>query len=548
MLQKAKPYLIIIGAILVVYIWTTSFGFIYFDEEDLILNRQSYLQTPSSLLDAFAHNTYYPSGSSIYYRPLQTVSYALDSLIAQARPFWFHLTNLWLHALGSILLYLFFIELKYKKKTSLLATLIFAVHPVMVQAVAWVPGRNDLIFGIFALASFIFLVKYINYNRLLYLLFHGLFFVLALFSKETAVVIPFAAILTIILIYKQKRAEWLKKELILAWVIPLVIWFIGRSIALKEVTGIPLFSTLKALVSRVGAIFLFLGNIVFPFNIPVLQIHNLPAMIIGILLFICLLLLIIWSRKKNLRIVWGLAWFVLFLLPTLASKGQSTEAVLLTNRMYIPTIGILVVLMEIKWPILLQRLRIKQNVAIGVILGLLSVLTILQSRDYRSDEYFWRSAVRQSSSLASAHDGLGSVYYREGIYDKALDEHLTANKINPSSKRINNNIGADYVRLYQFDNAIPAFLREIELNPTYAIAHHNLALSYYLRGQFDEAEEHWIVALELGPNSILPYQGLTVLYDAIGRGELAKEYIQRIIDFGLPLDPEIEKLRVKYFE
>jgi protein O-mannosyl-transferase len=90
-----------------------------------------------------------------YYRPMMTISLILDAQIGGASPFIYHFTDIVIHLLASCLLFLFFKKLNYRKDLSFFFALIFAIHPVLSQAVGWIPGRNDTLLTVFILLAFI---------------------------------------------------------------------------------------------------------------------------------------------------------------------------------------------------------------------------------------------------------------------------------------------------------------------------------------------------------------------------------------------------------
>ncbi|MBD0373118.1 MAG: glycosyltransferase family 39 protein [Pyrinomonadaceae bacterium] len=134
-----------------------------------------------------------------FFRPLFILSYIIDSRVWGERPFGYHLTNTLLHALNSCLVYSLTRRLLRPQKLtedamrviSLVAGLLFLVHPSHTEAVSWISGRADLLATVFCLTSLLAFISYVEKRRALYLLLAGLSFALALLSKESAVSLPF---------------------------------------------------------------------------------------------------------------------------------------------------------------------------------------------------------------------------------------------------------------------------------------------------------------------------------------------------------------------
>ena len=193
--KKIWPYLILIFLGFLLYYQTLSFSYSYLDDNNLILDNQKIL-TESGIFKIFTSDVFfYGSNSGFYYRPLLNVSFLLDSLVLGVNPFFFHFTNVILHLIAACLVFFIFKKYFFSKGTAYFLALIFLVHPVLSQAVAWIPGRNDSLLTIFILASFYFFANFLRNDRIAYLWGHIIFFALAIFVKETAVFLPIVCLI-----------------------------------------------------------------------------------------------------------------------------------------------------------------------------------------------------------------------------------------------------------------------------------------------------------------------------------------------------------------
>lgn len=165
-LEGKRPYLWILGLGFFVYVRSLSFGFTYFDDNVLILDNLFFLKDINNFFKAFTIEVFHVLHSSAaYYRPLLTISYMFDALISGNNPFFYHLTNVLIHLSTSIFVFIFLNKLKIKRELSFLWAVVFAIHPVLVQAVAWLPGRNDSLLAFFVLPSFIFLISFFEKEK-----------------------------------------------------------------------------------------------------------------------------------------------------------------------------------------------------------------------------------------------------------------------------------------------------------------------------------------------------------------------------------------------
>ena len=163
------------------------------DDQTSIIDNQN-LRSFSSLGRIFTGSFF--GDDRTYYRPLVTASFLLDYQIAALRPWFYYLTNLLLHLANAILLFFIFEVLLQKRALSFSAALLFVVHPIHWEAVANIAGRSILLCAFWQLTAFLLYLRYAVRSRLdpqrkLYYAGSLLAFVLALLSKESAVVLPF---------------------------------------------------------------------------------------------------------------------------------------------------------------------------------------------------------------------------------------------------------------------------------------------------------------------------------------------------------------------
>lgn len=538
-----KLFIMLVIAIITVAIYapTAVFKFVGLDEEDHITNRQVFLHKISSIPDSFTHDSYFPTGFSPHYRPLLTLSFMADAVISDVDPLGYHVTNIALHALAAILLFLVLCELGLSNGAALTWTLLFAVHPALRQIVAWVPGRNDSLLAAFLLSSFLLFMRFIRSGRWTHLVISTFFFALGMFTKETALAFPFVCLAYLLLIKENFHWREIKTPLI-AWVAIFVIWFLARSHALSYINMPEAGKVLHNMLSYISSLLRYIRIAFAPFNLSVMPVVKMLDVVLGGGIVVLLAITIaVFGKHAWRRIAFGLIWFFAFLIPTLISSETVTRMVFFEYRLYLPLMGLFFALSAFPW----ERFLANAYVRIGLMwLLIISVaaVTVHASYDMRDPLAFWQSAVRTSPALARAHDGLGTVLASQNMLDDALREHLAAKQLAPADKRISNNIGVMYLRKNMFAQAEAAFKDEIAINPTYAVARHNLALTYAIQKRWADAEKEWLVATGLNPWYVLPHQGLAIIYAQFGKIEQSVEHIKRIQELGAPLIPDLVRV------
>ena len=253
-----------------------------------------------------------------YYRPVQTAMFSAAYSIGGLDPFYYHVLNIVTHCLATVFIYLLCLELAFPIGTALLAGMLFAVHPIHTEAVAWISAAGEVAGGAFYFAALWAFARFANTRRVAWICLSGILFLGALFSKEMAVTLPLF-VLGLIVIYRKWRLA--SRQVVLplicyAATFAIYLFFrlsaLGFTIAPSTVTaGILDWVTLG--VSVLGR---YLWFIIIPF--PLSAYHSIPisvsdrwgdvvisAAAIGALLF---LLRRSWRNRPE-----AAGWFCLFL-------------------------------------------------------------------------------------------------------------------------------------------------------------------------------------------------------------------------------------------
>jgi len=347
-----------------------------------------------------------------YYRPITNLTFLFDIFLGGGNPFFFHLTNLVLHALVSVIVYRFLIALETEMEISFFLSLVYAVHPIFVNAVDWIVGRGDILSVLFVLLAFIFIFKYIKYQKIIYAVVFVILALLAILSKEAAVMLPF--VLSIYLIWNKK----LKKNISVYIIsfIPLCIYVILRVLISGKVNPEKIY--LPGAINNIALPFEFLSKLFFPLGLKVLPDYNIWITLSGILVLIVILFLPLkLKRIIPARYFFGVLWFFVFLAPSLPINTMAFGGFQYWDcRAYLPSIGIFIVLSE-----LMKYFPVRKYLKASLILvTFLAVITILQSMKYKNEITFWESAVKDQPNRALFYERLAFMYYQNGMYEKSL--------------------------------------------------------------------------------------------------------------------------------
>lgn len=515
-MSKCRPYAAIVTVGSALYFKTLFFGFTYLDDNVLILKNFHFLSSLSNLPQAFRQDVFHAlHGGAAYYRPILVVSFMLDTWLGRSGgPFIYHFTNVVIHLAASCLAFLFLTKLGITRRFAFLLALFFTVHPVLTQAAAWIPGRNDSLMALFGLAAFIFFLDFLETKRMGYYLAHNLFFALALFTKETALALIAMCGLYYWLIkakgegHRAKGREGViggdggRVKWVLAggWLAVSASWLILRAAAFTNPIPMTFLDMARSVVMNSPAVIQYIGKAVFPFNLSVLPMMRDTGFGLGIAGTAVLAAAILFSKRSGRRlIIFGAAWFLAFLVPSFIRPDLSTPPDFIEHRMYMPLVGFLIAVSGTAIAKRLEHGRRPDLAAAVLVIGFFAAITFFHSGNFRDRLSFWKNAARTSPHSPLAHRNLGAMHYLDGRLDEAEALYRRSLELNPLEPMANNNLGLIFMQNGQFNRAELFFLRELSFNPDYDDANFNLGLLYYKLGRKDEAGRLWEKTLEINP-------------------------------------------------
>jgi tetratricopeptide (TPR) repeat protein len=507
-------YAAIIVLVFIVYAQTLSFGFSGFDDEELVKDKYPILTHPSNISLILRSDVFLGSATKLFYRPMQMISYMTDAVVGGARPSSHHAANVILHAgMSCALLYLLLL-LGYRKAMAFFFATLFAVHPLFVQSVCWIPSRGDMLIGFFGLLAFILFVLYYRDGKKLALIPHVIALALALFSKESAIVLPFLLLAFSMLFRRELRERTRLITAGIAWLLVLALWFVLRAGAVtgtadQNIAGVPaFFKNSPAVLENVSKLFI-------PFPLAPMPAFSMTSIAIGVFLIVAVFLLA--SRAKKLRdplFLFGILWFLLFLTPglwyriELGSHGYDY----FTHRFYMPSVGLIISLSALMPRDVFTPAKWIGAGAIGLIIAG-GIYSTMLARNYSDPKTFFDYAVATNPQSALAYNNRGMLRSTGGDYAGALADFDKALSMVHDYPYALSNRGNVYNSLGRYQEAIADCREAIRLFPQFAKAHTNLGFSYLQTGRPAEAEQNFSRAIALDPS----------LYDAFSNRGVVRE-------------------------
>ena len=483
--------LLLVLAAVLPYARVLDAPFVYDDQVYVVDN--GLVRAPG--LEVFTES--YPPGRAQQglYRPLTVLSYALDHALFGMRSAWFHRTNVLLHALATLAVWL--LLARWQPRLGFAAALVFAVHPAHVEAVAWVVGRAEVLCGLLACAALA--LSSARLGAACALLFA------ALLSKEMALAAPALALLPLL---SEKASGAPVRRAALAFAGVVLVYLVLRAVALGGLT--PSGAGQVALagatpLTRVCAFLLSFGEYVrlafFPAHLEVdyawsgVPGPTTPGVLLGLALLASGLAL---SALLRRRVPWfgvGFLWLVLALFPVshLIPFGTTYAERLL----YLPSVGACLLVAGAAGAVRPRALGVG---ALALVLALGVGRTWTRSAVWADEERFYRTAVADHPANPAALLNLGTWLAQEGRVAEATDFFERALAHDPRSAPALTNLAIVRAGEGRGREAEALLARALEADPTYARAWFTLGNLHASAGRRAAAIEAWERALQVDPS------------------------------------------------
>lgn len=470
---------------------------------------------------------------SHFYRPVVMATYMLNYYWGRLNVTGYHLGNILLHILTVLSFYWLVCLLFQNRPLAFFAAVIFVVHPVHTEAVAYIADRADIMAALFILLSFIFYIKYIGFQskgKYVLMLFS---FAAALFSKENSIIFP-----GLLLLYHYIFRKKVNFRAYISICVIAVIYLLLRLTLLKSAAGAGTawVSTIPArLPGFFAAVISYIRLLFFPFGLhmeygkKLFSVIN-PRVILGICAAVFLLFYAFRQKDKRQLVSFSLGWFFLTLLPV--SNLYPLAFFMSEHWLYLPSMGFCLIIAYLIISFY-QRFGCKKAVVLFslVLIGLFFYLTVNQNNYWSNTENFYKRTLKYAPDSARVYNNLGVVYYGYGKFKEA-DEHCKkAIELEGNFSNAYSNQGVIYKNMGKYEEAILAYKKAISLDPDYAQAYNNLGVVLRNLGRYQEAIEIYKQALEVDSNYANAYYNLGYAYNELGRKNEAIESFKQAIEY-----------------
>ena len=483
------------------------------------------------------------------YHPLVQLTYAVEYKLFGPQPFVFHLDNLWLQAANAGLVCLFLWLLTDSWPLAFGVALLWGIHPVHVESVAWATERKDVLFAFFYFISLIYYLRYLR-GRGRELKFSLGFFLLALLAKPMAMSLPLVLLLCDQ--YRGRKWSWqLLREKVPFFLLALVFGLI--SVWAKQATGglvvpEPPMSVVNVFVASYRVLFYYLPRMIVPLGLTALYplgsyvVEGLtplpPAFVVAPFILAPLLGLFFWWGRKSRELIFGGLFFLTTLAPVILLM---VPGIFSDRYAYLSSLGLYFIVGYLCLQFYNRNPDWRRFIMIGagVVLVLLGSLTwqkcgiwydsvtlydevcrwypripaafqhrgqvLAEKRESERALADFNYSLKLNPKFAAAYNSRGNIYYSRGEKALAYNDFLTAVKFGSNESTSHNNLGYLLTQKGDYAGALRHLNEAIRLNPKSAESFHNRGNLWLARKDFQRATADYSVAIKLNPRMALTY-------------------------------------------
>ncbi|MCJ7772589.1 MAG: tetratricopeptide repeat protein, partial [Desulfobacterales bacterium] len=472
------------------------------------------------------------------WHPLTWLSHMLDYQLYGLNPGNHHITNVLFHILNTLLLFVIFEKVTGHLWRSAFVAILFSLHPMHVESIAWISERKDVLSTFFLMLTIWSYIRYNEKYKTSSYVFAILFYAMGLMSKPMVVTLPFVLLLLDYWPLKRFTIEgkrdppkirdhhihfrllFEKIPFLLMAIVSSVLTYIAQSRG-GAVTSFDTLPFINRVSNAIHSYVHYIYKMIFPSKMAIFYPH--PILIptwmfiinFSIILFLTILFVKLSSRYRYLFVGWF--WYLGTLFPVIGIIQIGKQA-MADRYTYIPYIGLFII---ITWGIsdLLERYQWKKK-KIAAVTALITILLMttawIQTRYWSNNIKLFQHAVEVTKNNSVANQYLGLAYVSNGMIDKGIEHYLLALRVDPHYQIAHNNLGIALARKGRISEAIFHYQEAIRINPKDAKAYNNLGGALLTMGNADDALKQYRKALLLDSNYADAYYNIGIVYHTKG--------------------------------
>jgi tetratricopeptide (TPR) repeat protein len=494
---------------------------------------------------------------SLNYHPVTILSLAIDYKLSGYNAKTYHTTNLIFHLLNTALVFVFIYFLTDKKTTvAAIVSILFGIHPMHVESVAWISERKDVLYVFFFLLALIAYLKYIEQQakQKLLLLLVAIFFMLSVFSKAMGIVLP--VILLLIDYYRNRKID----KMSLLEKLPffaLSVYFGLLAVNIQSngaIASFSVFTVWQRICFASYGIISYIFKLFLPVNLtcfypyPNLVNNHMPVIFyIAPAVVLLLIGLTVYLVNKNKTLVFGFLFFLVSVAMVLQFVSVG-KAIMAERYTYLSYIGLFFpIAMGYQWLLDSNEnsvfpLKTATKLILAAMLVFFFYTTFDRTKVWEDSDVLWTDAITKNPNNETAYTNRGSYLINKKSYDidkkvveeieteRALSDFNISIKMNPTSAKVFTNRANIYGLKNQFELSLQDYTSAIALDSTDAEVYANRGVTYSIMQQYDNAIADYTKAMSMRNNFTVAKQNRAYAYVNSGKYDKAIAELNELIN------------------
>jgi protein O-mannosyl-transferase len=518
-LQKYRILLIcafLTGLTLLVYWHVQFFDFIDFDDNIYILEN-SHVQTGLTARNILWS---FKTTDTANWHPLTWLSLMVDFNLYKLNPAGYHWTNLLIHIANALLLFAFLQKTTKEIWKSTLVAVIFSIHPLNIESVAWIAERKNVLSTFFWLLTMLVYVFYREAPSLKRYMLVVLTFVLGLMTKPFLVTLPFILILLDYWPLQRISLEFSKKPAggyrwrdygLMVEKLPLIIlaalscvitlYAAQEGGAIKTLQKYPLDTRfLNALISYM----MYLKRMIWPYNLAIFYPHEEITSFIEVAaacsLISIITIFVLFTNRRWRYLFVGWFWYLGTMVPVIGLIQVGFQS-MADRYAYVPLIGIFIMS---TWGLsdLFSKFHVRRvlvTITALMVVAFFVIASWQQLQNWKNSMTVFQHALKVTKKNYQAHLGIGNDLILKGNIQGALSHYQDALRFNPDHPDVRNNYGNILMGLGKYEEALDQYQRSLRIKPNQAKVYNNMGVLFAKKGGLDIAIEYFQKALMIDP-------------------------------------------------
>jgi len=485
-------------------------------------------------------------------RFLTGFSLAFNYWVGQYNVFGYHLFNIIVHILNSLLVFILFpliFKTPYLKDAfkpgkvesmAFFSALLFLCHPVQTQAVSYIYQRSVLMATTFYLLTMIFYIRgRLGYKQINFLGAY-LSMMIGCLTREIIVTVPLMLFIFEIFFFESWRKPERRKlyrllpfSLTIGFLIFLSLHNPPDSILQTKIIIFSPHAEWNYLFTEVNVLRTYLRLLILPVNLqhnylyPISQGFFEVPTFFSFCLLMSLLTLAVFLYRRNRLISFCILWFFISVSVEATAVVFGYRGIIYEHWLYLTVVGFSLFFVYAIYQIIQNKIVVQKVLFVTILT--FCFMTVQRNKVWLNQIVFWQDAVRKGPTSILHHAKLAQAYQRRGFMDKAEEHFKKAVKVKPEQTNAYFILAKFYIEQNKYQEAIAQFDKILNISPGEPVAHRSIGRVYFLTESYDLALEHLKKAVELTPDEPTTYLYMSDLYDKWGNFSEAQRYIQLAI-------------------